>query len=178
MKNTLKIRKFTPQEWQTYRDRRLRALADSPDAFGSTLAAEGDRPDSEWSNRLISGADSNWDLPLLAEIDIEPIGLTWGRIEKANPDVANLYQMWVAPTHRGLGAGKMLLEAVIAWARDRDVNCLDLGVTLRDSPAMRLYTRAGFQPLGEPQPMRQGSELLGQPMRLVLKGNAANTRTG
>ena len=173
MKNTLKIRKFVPQEWQTYRDLRLRALADSPDAFGSTLAAEEDRPDSEWSNRLISSADSSLDLPLLAEIDIEPIGLAWGRIEKTNPDVANLYQMWVAPTHRRLGAGKMLLEAVIAWTRARNVNCLELGVTFRDSPAMRLYTRAGFRPVGEPQLLRQGSALLGQPMRLVLRSHAA-----
>jgi GNAT superfamily N-acetyltransferase len=173
IKNTPKVRKFTPQEWETYRDLRLRALADSPDAFGSTLAAEQDRSDAEWSNRLVSGADSNWDLPLLAEIDIRPIGLAWGRIEKTNPDVANLYQMWVAPTHRCLGAGKMLLEAVVDWARTRDVNCLDLGVTFRNSPAMRLYTHAGFQPVGEPQPMRQGSELLGQPMRLKLRSNAA-----
>jgi len=173
IKNTPKVRKFTPQEWETYRDLRLRALADSPDAFGSTLTAEQDRSDDEWSNRLVSGADSNWDLPLLAEVDFEPIGLAWGRIEKTNPDVANLYQMWVAPTHRRLGAGKMLLEAVIIWARARDVNCLDLGVTLSNSPAMRLYTRAGFQPVGEPQPSRPGSELLGQPMRLVLRSNAA-----
>ena len=173
MKNTLKVRKFAPQEWQTYRDLRLRALAESPDAFGSTLAAEGDRSDANWSNRLVSGADSNWDLPLLAEVNVEPIGLAWGRIQKTSPDVANLYQMWVASTHRRLGAGKMLLEAVIVWARARDVNCLDLGVTLWNSPAMRLYTRAGFQPVGEPQPMRQGSELLGQPMRLVLRSNAA-----
>ena len=172
-KNTPKVRKFTPQEWETYRDLRLRALAGSPDAFGSTLAAERDRPDAEWANRLVLGADSNWDLPLLAEVDLEPIGLAWGRIDKTNPDVANLYQMWVAPTHRRLGAGKMLLEAVIIWARARDVNYLDLGVTFRNSPAMRLYTRAGFQPVGEPQPLRQGSELLGQPMRLVLKSNAA-----
>ena len=173
MKITPKVRKFAPQEWQTYRDLRLRALAESPDAFGSTLAAEGDRSDANWSKRLVSGADSNWDLPLLAEVDIEPIGLAWGRIEKTSPAVANLYQMWVAPTHRCLGAGKMLLEAVVVWARARDVNCLDLGVTFRNSPAMRLYTRAGFQPVGEPQPMRQGSELLGQPMRLVLSSNAA-----
>jgi len=35
----LKVREFLPDEWQTYRALRLRSLAESPDAFGSTLAA-------------------------------------------------------------------------------------------------------------------------------------------
>jgi len=95
--------------------------------------------------------------------------LAWGRIETSDPDVAALYQMWVAPSHRGLGAGQMLVEAVIGWAKARNAAYLDLGVTWRDSPARRLYERAGFKPMGEPQPLRPGSQLLGQPMRLVLR---------
>ncbi|HEX2226319.1 MAG TPA: GNAT family N-acetyltransferase, partial [Candidatus Binatia bacterium] len=89
--------------------------------------------------------------------------------ESSNPDVANLYQMWVAPEHRGLGAGRRLLEAVIAWASAAKVCYLALAVTCGDSPAMRLYTRAGFKPAGEPEPLRPGSELLAQPMRLATK---------
>ena len=172
MNHALKIRTFAPHEWGTYRDLRLRALADSPDAFGRTLAEEQDRSDAEWSNRLATGANSSWNLPLVAEVDGEPIGLAWGRLDESKPDVANLYQMWVAPSHRRLGAGQMLLEAVIAWARAMNASYLDLGVTCGDSPAMRLYTRAGFEPVGEPQRFRLGSELLGQPMRLKLSGEA------
>ncbi len=173
MIRTSSIRTFAPHEWRTYRDLRLRALADSPDAFGRTLAEEQGRSDAEWSSRLTSEADSSWDLPLVAEVDGEPIGLAWGRIERSNPDVANLYQMWVAPSHRRLGAGQMLLDAVIAWAKAKNANYLDLGVTCGDSPAMRLYTRAGFEPVGQPRPFRPGSELLGLPMRLNLRSDAA-----
>src|SRR5512139_3886097 len=110
------IRTLAHHEWAIYKDLRLRALADSPDAFGSLLAREQNRSDAEWASRLAAGANS-WDLPLLAEVDAEPIGLAWGRIEKSNPDVADLYQMRVAPSYRRLGAGRMLLDAVIAWAR-------------------------------------------------------------
>ena len=163
------IRTFAVHEWRTYRDLRLRALADSPDAFGRTLAQEEGRPDAEWSSRLASGVESRWDLPLLAEISGEPIGLAWGRIESSNLDAANLYQMWVAPNCRGIGAGQMLLEVVIAWATAAKVCYLALGVTCGDSPAMRLYVRAGFKPVGEPEPLRPGSELLAQPMRLALR---------
>jgi GNAT superfamily N-acetyltransferase len=166
------IRAFSVDEWRAYRDLRLRALADSPDAFGSTLAEETGRLDTEWARRLASSADSRVNLPLVAEVRGEPIGLAWGRIDTSAPDVATLYQMWVAPSHRGVGAGQMLLEAVIAWARARNASSLDLGVTCGDSPARRLYERAGFKPMGEPQPLRPGSTLLAQSMRLALRGAA------
>ncbi len=162
------IRTFAPHEWAIYKALRLCALADSPDAFGSTLAAEQGRSDAEWSNRLATGVNSSWNLPLVAEVEGNPIGLAWGRIEESDPDVANFYQLWVAPDHRRLGAGQMLLDAVIAWAMAKHVCYLDLGVTCADSPARRLYTRAGFAPVGEPQAFRLGSELLGQRMRLKL----------
>src|SRR5437773_2123844 len=84
-----------------------------PDAVGSTLAAETGRLDAEWARRLASSVDSPLNLPLVAEVRGEPIGL--GRIDTSDPDLAALYQMWVAPSHRGVGAGQMLLKAVIAW---------------------------------------------------------------
>ena len=167
------VRRFSHQEWNIYKDLRLSALTDSPDAFGRTLAEELDRSDTEWSNRLSSCSESNWDLPLVAEVDNKPIGLVWGRIEINNHAVANLYQMWVASSHRRIGIGQMLLEKVIAWARAKDATYLDLSVTFGDSPAMRLYTRTGFMPVGEPQLFRQDSELLGQAMRLKLKRSAS-----
>ena len=169
MSRIIHVRSFAPHEWRTYKDLRLRALADSPDAFGSTLAKEQLRSDDEWSGRLASGLGSGWDLPLLAEVDGEPAGLAWGRIDPSQPAAANLYQMWVAPQYRRLGAGQMLLEAVIAWASSKNAVSLDLGVTLRDSPAMRLYTRLGFEPAGPLEPLRPGSPVLEQPMRLDLR---------
>ncbi len=164
-----KIRTFEPDEWETYRDIRLRALADSPDAFGRTLADEQKRSDAEWANRLAAGVESGRDLPLVAEVAQEPVGLAWGRIEQSDPDVAHLYQMWVAPGHRRLGVGQMLLDAVINWAKTMNACSLDLGVTYRDSPAMRLYTRTGFEPAGKRLPLRPGSAFVELPMRLKLR---------
>jgi ribosomal protein S18 acetylase RimI-like enzyme len=167
MNNMPIIRPFLPQEWPVYKDLRLRALADAPDAFGSTLEREQSRPDSEWSARLVPNADS-LDLPLMALVEGKPAGLAWGRIEKSNPTVANLYQMWVAPDYRRLGAGKMLLQAVISWAVESQASYLDLGVTCTNAAATSLYLEAGFEPVGEPEPLRPASNLLCQPMRLKL----------
>jgi ribosomal protein S18 acetylase RimI-like enzyme len=161
------IRPFAPLEWPIYKNLRLRSLADTPDAFGSTLEREQSFSDSSWASRLMTHENS-WDLPLVAEMDTEPVGLAWGRIEKSNPSQANLYQMWVAPNQRHLGLGKMLLDAVIAWAREKNASCLELGVTSGNNPALRLYTQAGFETIGQPEPLRPGSDLLCQPMRLKL----------
>ena len=168
-----KIRCLAEHEWAIYKDLRLAALAESPDAFGSTFAKEAQRSDAEWANRLTSGVNSSWDFPIVADIDRQPIGLAWGRIEESNPTVANLYQVWVHPNYRRLGTGQLLLEAVTTWARDKQARFLELGVTRGDTPAMRLYTRAGFELVGRPQPIRPGAEVLGQQMQLRLKKGAA-----
>lgn len=169
MSSTPVIRCFASHEWNVYKVLRLSALADSPDAFGATFEQENDRSDTEWFNRLASGVASPFDLPLVAEISKQPIGLAWGRIENSDLDVANLYQMWVAPRWRGHGAGHKLLQAVIEWAKSTDARYLALAVTCGNSSAMRLYVRAGFERIGEPEPLRPGSELLAQPMRLALR---------
>jgi len=165
---TAHIREFLSNEWQTYREIRLRALADSPDAFGSTLAGEQAHPEAWWVERLASGVTSATDLPLFAEILGQPCGLAWGRIEPDSPGVACLYQVWVAPETRGMGAGRRLLDAVISWAEGLSVGAVELSVTCGDTSARRLYDRAGFVRFGVPEPVRPGVELLEQPMRLEL----------
>ena len=163
------IRRFDAAEWQTYRRLRLTALADAPDAFGSTLAAEQGRPEAHWEERLRSGVESTNDLPLLALADDEPAGLVWGKIDPEDPTIAHVYQMWVAPTRRRLGIGAALLERVIDWARNRDASELVLSVTCGESPARRLYQRMQFKRRGEPMPLRPGSTLLVQEMSLHIE---------
>jgi GNAT superfamily N-acetyltransferase len=167
------VRKLEPAEWPTYRDLRLRSLADSPDAFGSTLAAEQARTAQDWAERLARGATSGLDLPLIAEVDRQAAGLAWAKVEASDPSIINLYQMWVAPEFRGHGAGRLLLRAAIEWARSRNAAEVRLGVTWGDTPAVRLYTREGFAPFGPPGNLRPGSPLPGRTMRLQLDPRAA-----
>ena len=162
------VRCLGAHEWRAYRDLRLRALGDSPDAFRSTREADRQRSDAYWAERLSSGAASGWDLPLVAEEGGDLVGLAWGRIDPVAPGTVHLVQMWVAPESRGLGCGSMLLDAVVTWARDAEARSVILSVTCGDKPAKRLYFRAGFRPFGEPEPLRPGSTLLSQRMRLDL----------
>lgn len=161
------IRRFRQDEWRSYRALRLAALADSPDAFGSTLAIERNCTDEEWSRRL--AADPGVNFPIVARIGAEAVGLAWGRIEPASPDTAHLYQLWVAHAHRQRAIGRMLLDTVIDWARASNLRKVVLSATCGDTPALRLYSRAGFVAIGDPASVRPGSTLLAQTMELALE---------
>ncbi len=161
------IRRFRESEWQTYRDLRLRALKDSPDAFGSTYENSLKYSDKEWKTRMTRVAP-DWDLPLVARADDEPAGLAWGRIDPDDKDTAFLFQMWADPAHRRKGIGRKLLQEVITWAREQGALRVQLGVTVGNSHARQLYESVGFQPVGELEPLREGSELSTQTMVLEL----------
>lgn len=168
-----KIRVFAPDEWRDYRDLRLRALADSPDAFGSTLGRELQFTDLEWVERLAVGSKSDRDLPLVAELGGKLAGLAWARIEDAERGSATIYQMWVAPEARRRGIGLALLEAAIKWARTAGVVRLQLRVTCGNSSAQRLYARAGFSTVGDIEPLRPGSAVFTEGMLLEIGDDAA-----
>ncbi|MBU6358464.1 MAG: GNAT family N-acetyltransferase [Chloroflexi bacterium] len=167
-KMSVSINTFLPHEWQRYRDLRLRALADSPDAFGSTLAHEQRRTDDEWAARLINASTSRADLPLVARVRGQAAGLAWAKINPLDHKVVNLYQMWVAPEFRQLGVGQLLLNRAIDWAREVNAQSMMLGVTCSNSAALRLYTRTGFVAVGDPELLRAGATLSSQTMQLFL----------
>ncbi|NEX62398.1 GNAT family N-acetyltransferase [Noviherbaspirillum galbum] len=173
----LVISRFSPEEWTAYRDLRLRALAESPDAFGSTLAQERERPDPEWERRLAAGVSSALDLPLLARLDARHAGLAWCRITPDSQHAtrkAALYQVWTAPDCRGHGVGKGMVETSIAWARNNGAQGIALAVTCGETPARRLYERLGFKAVGEPQRMRPDAELMEQSMWLEFGQEAGS----
>ncbi|WP_253252471.1 GNAT family N-acetyltransferase [Variovorax boronicumulans] len=155
-------------EWKTYRDMRLRALIDSPDAFGSTHEAEAMRTDAMWSARIAAAASSGKDRVLFAFNRNDACGLIWCKLPSDEPAVADLFQMWVDPASRGMGAGRALLKEAISWAERVGVNRVRLGVTAGDTPAMRLYAACGFRPDGALEPLREHSHLMVQPMSLAL----------
>jgi len=147
---------------------RLRSLADAPDAFARTLAEEELLRGEFWQSRLIAAAASDRDYPLVAELAGQAVGLTWAKVDGDDPAVVNLYQVWTAPEARGRGVAAALLETAIGWAGSRNARLVRLGVTCGDTPATRLYRRLGFQPVGELEPLREGSLLQSQPMELAL----------
>ena len=162
------VRPIQAHEWAMYRDLRLRALQEAPDAFGSSFAAEAMRSDPAWAQRILAATTSGKDCPLFAFDGEQVCGLIWCKLSADNPSRADLYQMWVAPEARGQGAGHALLEAALNWARMNGCRQVHLGVTAADSPALRLYQGHGFRAIGPLEPLREGSPLMAQAMVLGL----------
>ena len=172
------IRTLFPADWPVYRDLRLAALGESPQAFCSTLADEAARPDDAWAARLAAPAlgDYRHAWPFVADVDGKPVGLAWVKLDAPDAATASLYQVWVAPQARGQGVGAALLDAAIGWARARRATALQLGVTAGDGAAARLYRRAGFVDVGAPVP-RPGTGLSEQEMVLALGDQPPTARS-
>jgi len=177
----ISLRAIALDEWPLYRDVRLQALLESPDAFGSTYGAEVDRTDEAWSSRVSAALTSGNDRALFARSNGEVCGLVWCKLSALEPERADIYQMWVAPASRGQGVGRALLGEAVAWATANGAKRICLGVTVGDTPAMRLYRGFGFVPSGPVEPLREGSTLMSQPMerRLAMAPDSRSTlRTG
>jgi GNAT superfamily N-acetyltransferase len=167
------IRRLRPEDWRAYREIRLRALQDSPHAFGSTFEVERSKSDEYWEGRLISAAMSSQQLPLGAYEGAHLVGLVWGAIDSQRSETIHVIQMWVDPDARGRGIGSQLLTSVIQWAREKDARSVHLRVTCGDTPATRLYFRAGFRSTSDVEPLRPGATELTRLMTLDLATHAA-----
>lgn len=57
--------------------------------------------------------------------------------------------LWVDPTHRGHGIGKLLVDGIVAWARNAGTQILDLWVEHDNEPAKGTYAACGFVDAGD-----------------------------
>lgn len=159
------VRRLAPDEWASYRAIRLRALADAPDAFGATYAAESVLTEDDWRTRLEA---ADW-ATFVIDGGFSPTAMAVGGPAHDVPAAAALYGMWVAPDVRGRGLGAALIDAVHAWAVDNGYSVLVLGVTTTNAPAIALYERVAFVATGDRYPLRDDSDLQIQIMARPLR---------
>jgi predicted GNAT family acetyltransferase len=141
------VRPLAPDDWAVLREVRLGALADSPDAFGSTLEREEAFGEEEWRRRTAGPV-------YVAEVEGRPVAMA-GTFP--NDGVLQVWGMWTHPAHRGRGLARALLDALVgpAIAQGRPV-ALHVNV---DNPGARVfYEGYGFVGTGQLQPLRPGSE--------------------
>jgi ribosomal protein S18 acetylase RimI-like enzyme len=139
------------QNIQTFKVARLRALLDSPSAFGSTYARESMMSDVEWVQRVMRW-NGTLGVGFWAVEQQAVYGIAGALLDEKDLKKAQLVSMWTAPEHRQLGVGRMLVEAVIGWARKAGVERLNLIVTSRNQGAILFYQRLGFAITGRSEP--------------------------
>jgi ribosomal protein S18 acetylase RimI-like enzyme len=153
---TLEI--VTAQKAMVFKTVRLRALEDTPSAFSSTYAEESRLLDEDWVRRAAqwSGKGST---TYLAMDTGTPCGIASGFLDKDDSTEAHLASMWVAPTHRRLGIGRLLVNAIVDWARAQGAGILQLIVTSNNDGAIKFYQRLGFTLTGKTGPYRNDPAL-------------------
>jgi ribosomal protein S18 acetylase RimI-like enzyme len=129
---------------ERYKTIRLAALAESPDAFGSTFEQEREFSDERWHERLANTNTATF----VATIDGKDVGLVTGIRHWDQPGEAALASMWVAPDYRRLGVGAALIESAIAWAQTQRYTAVRLEVADENAPAIAFYERMGFTATG------------------------------
>ncbi|WP_148615638.1 bifunctional GNAT family N-acetyltransferase/GrpB family protein [Nocardioides rubriscoriae] len=158
---SIELRRVTADDWQLLRDVRLRALADAPEAFGSTLAQAESLTEGGWRQRADNGG-----LTLLALDDGHPVAMGGAFAPDDGPTVF-VWGMWTDPVARGHGVGGQLLDALVAWCRP-SYDEVRLHVTEGNDGARRLYVSRGFEPTGTWEPLCEGSPLQIEELRLLL----------
>jgi GNAT superfamily N-acetyltransferase len=168
----MEVRRARAEEWQALREIRLAALADSPDAFGSTLAEERDADEARWRGWLTGEGWAGDVATFIAEAPGPLLGMATGYRPDDRPTTGWLFAMWVRPERRGEGIGRQLVTAVEEWAASLDIDQLLLHVTDGNDGAARFYASCGFVGTSDaPEPLREGSDRMTRTM-LLLVGSA------
>jgi len=148
------VRETVTADWQAWRDIRLLALRDAPDAFSSTYAEQNRLGADHWRQRVAGGGLFLAWIPEVSPPEaatFEPAGMAGGY--RAAPGTVELISMFVRPQARGRGVGAALIDAVTGWAGERDATSVHLWVTETNKHARLLYERCGFSVTAERQPL-------------------------
>ncbi|HPE70289.1 MAG TPA: GNAT family N-acetyltransferase [Thermotogota bacterium] len=172
------IRPLLREEWELYKDVRLRALKESPDAFRSVFSREKKRSDPDWKETYAREVSSGNAFFLVAMVGKRSVGLGLARVDPDKSRKGFLHSVWVDPEFRGRGMGRAMMHMALEWLKGRGVEQVQLSVTLRDSPAMRLYRSLGFHPVGEAEALRKDSGFLLQEMLLDWKKAGEGSEKG
>jgi GNAT superfamily N-acetyltransferase len=132
---------------------RVVAIASEVHALVTEQRETGDTPPVEFSmqaahyERLLVSTEHGF---FVAVIEGAVIGYALVAKETEPDDLtieprADVYELAVAESHRGQGAGSLLLVRVEQWAAERGLELVQLAVWEFNAEALRLYDRAGYR---------------------------------
>lgn len=138
---------------------RVRVLADTPEAFGSTLEEEQGYSDEDWHAAAIANAEGNRSIGFFGFVGEQACGIAGGFLCETVRGDAYLCAMWVDPAERRRGLGQLLVNAIKKWALSRGASTMKLSVTDSNSAAVAFYRSLGFEPTDESKPLRSNPQL-------------------
>jgi len=143
------IIKLPPEQWQRYREIRLEALREEPQAFGSAYAEMAQRSAVYWQERLSDAAQRETSWLLFAQEGERLIGMI-GAFYDRTQESAHILSVYVSKAERGKGLGKALMERILSELGEKEgIRKAILGVNQEQTAAVALYRQFGFEVTGE-----------------------------
>jgi GNAT superfamily N-acetyltransferase len=157
----VEVRQINQSDWETLRDIRLRALADSPTSFCASLAIESAFEEAKWRSRL--GSDAAW---FVGFDDALSVGLATGALRDAQ---AFMGSVWVHPDHRATGLADQLVAKVIGWAKSTGCPTLLFHVTHVNDRAKAFYVRHGAYQTGQSEQLADFPDVINEEWVIELR---------
>ena len=137
------IRQLTSEDWEQYRDTRLEAVRNHPDAFGSSYEEEKDRSEDGWKERIenayIYGAFYSEELAAI-------VGLFLHKNLKMRHS-AGLHGVYTKGKFRGFKLCKTLTQKALEELPPV-IEKVVAHVTSHNEAAQKTYTDLGFETYG------------------------------
>lgn len=144
----MNIQRLTPEQVRPYRQLRLRALSESPTAFGSSRAEEARYPLETFVARL-QPSPAKWVFGAFEGQRMVGVVTLIREARRKERHKAGIFGLYVDPKVRGRGLGRALLERALEAARRmRGLRQVRLAVVASNLPALRLYESLGFRIYG------------------------------
>jgi len=155
----IQVEPITERNALQFKAVRLQALQESPTAFASTYARESQFSDSDWLSRAVECISETFVGYLAIDAKVA-CGIVLVTPDDQDTSAAWVESMWVPPSHRRLGVGRLLINTILAWGRNRGVRVLKLMVTSNNEPAICFYQRVGFSLTGNTEPYANDPTLI------------------
>lgn len=133
-------------KWRAYRDLRVRAIQESPQAFLDTEQEARVFPEKKWKQRLAdAAADKSWQM--FVKLQGKLVGMigAFRNEENVQNNSATAVGLWVAPEARGKGVGRKLMETLVDALEKKSIKTVYLSVNVEQKSAIALYKKLGFQ---------------------------------
>lgn len=142
------IRVLSEADWSLYRQVRLSALKESPDAFTATLADEAQGDEQFWRDRMTRSHR------LLAERENRPQGSVSLGPYAPDPSAGEIFGLYVFPESRGTGVSWALVEAAATLANQDGYRQVFYWVGNDNPRAIGFAKNFGFRLTGHRRPAR------------------------
>ena len=161
MSQSVEIRRVNELDGLRLRELHLRMYADSPNAFGESLAEAQAMPMERWEGRARKLAEAGETVGFVAMEAGRTVGFIAGfvgqyrdgAIHSEARDTVTMARAWVDPQVRRRGIGRALAKAVQSWACDKKARVLEVQVTENNGPASDFYRNLGFADTGRREPL-------------------------